>query len=408
MPTWDARDCNVLSRCLTGDEKGVCQEDGSCKCDSEGAISSGVGSSAKCVYIPNEDLTYVDTSLLVVGYILFAIQALLSIACTAWTVYFRNRRIVRASQPLFLCLIACGTFMMSFSNIPVGIQGGYRYLFDPITGMQTDEPNTEIRSVDAACMALPWLFSMGFAVTFSALFAKILRIKLVFQASRNFVRKQVGVKDVALIMVAVIALQAIVLIAWNVADPLVWRREVLMEDNNGYPTKSIGTCSSNNGLAFLIPLIVIDALMLFYALYLCFVTRKVSAEYQEGTWITASILSILQILVLSIPILVIVDNDNSAFYFVRVAVIFLVSSTSNPGQVSSTDPYESRLRSSMNSDREKRLSIGSDEGITSSVVRKVAFEVDAAIANSQEEEENEIVSATEKKTEIDKCADDEV
>lgn len=437
MPTWDARDCNVLSRCLTGDEKGVCQEDGSCKCDSEGAISSGVGSSAKCVYIPNEDLTYVDTSLLFVGYILFAIQALLSIACTAWTVYFRNRRIVRASQPLFLCLIACGTFMMSLSIIPVGIQGGYRYLFDPITGMQTDEPNTEIRSVDAACMALPWLFSMGFAVTFSALFAKILRIKLVFQASRNFVRKQVGVKDVALIMVAVIALQAIVLIAWNVADPLVWRREVLMEDNNGYPTKSIGTCSSNNGLAFLIPLIVIDALMLFYALYLCFVTRKVSAEYQEGTWITASILSILQILVLSIPILVIVDNDNSAFYFVRVAVIFLVSTTvtmliffpkiyklhfmktqqgrakrigfrANPGQVSSTDPYESRLRSSMNSDREKRLSIGSDEGITSSVVRKVAFEVDAAIANSQEEEENEIISATEKKTEIDKCADDEV
>ena len=415
MPTWDARDCNMLSPCLTGEETGVCQEDGRCKCDSEEAVSSGVGSSAKCVYIPHEDLTYVETPLLVVGYILFIVQAFLSLACTAWTVYFRNRHIVKASQPLFLCLIAFGTLLMSLSIIPVGIQGDYRYLVDPITGMQTDEPNSEIRSVDAACMALPWLFSMGFAVTFSALFAKIVRIKLVFQASRNFVRKKVGIKDVASIMVAVIALQAIVLIAWNVVDPLLWRREVLFEDNNGFPTKSIGTCSSNNGLAFLIPLIVIDALMLFYALYLCFVTRKVSAEYQEGTWITASILSIIQILVLSIPILVIVDNDNNAFYFVRVAVIFLVSSTvtvliffpkmyklhfrkiqtgrsrrlgfrANPGQMSSAEPPDSRRRSSLDSDREKRLSVdsdrerrmsvGSEEDIPSSIVKKVGFEVD--------------------------------
>ena len=205
-----------------------------------------------------------------------------------------------------------------------------------------------------------------------------------------------------------------------------------MEDNNGYPTKSIGTCSSNNGLAYLIPLIVIDALMLFYALYLCFVTRKVSSEYQEGTWITASILSILQILVLSIPILVIVDNDNSAFYFVRVAVIFLVSSTvtmliffpkmyklhfmkfhqgrsrrtgfrANPGQNSSAEPSDSRYRSSMNSDKEQRYSIGSDIDITATAVRKVAFEMDAKIADSKQNVEDEIESATEKKTESDNC-----
>ncbi len=327
MPTWDARDCSILSKCLTGENTGVCNADGTCKCDKSDAVSSGVGSTAKCVYVPHEDLTYVGNALIAIGYILFAIQAFLSMACAAWTVHYRNRRVVKASQPLFLCLVAFGAFVMNLSIIPVGIQGDYRYLVDPITGIQTDEVNTDIDRVDAACMALPWLFSMGFAVTFSALFAKIWRIKLVFQAARRFVRKQVGVKDVASIMVAVILLQAIVLIAWNVVDPLIWQRGVLSEDPNGYPTKSIGTCSSNNVLAFLVPLIVIDALMLLYALYLCFITRKVSAEYQEGTWITASILSILQILLLSIPILVIVDNDNSAFFFVRVAVIFLVSFT---------------------------------------------------------------------------------
>lgn len=405
MPTWNARDCNMLSKCLTGAETGVCQEDGTCKCDDEDAISSGVGSSAKCVYIPNEDLTFVATPLIIVGYILFAIQASLSLACAAWAVHFRNRRIVKASQPLFLCLVAFGTFLMSLGIIPVGIQGEYRYHVDPITGMETDEPNANIRRVDAACMALPWLFSMGFAVTFSALFAKIWRIKLVFQAARRFVRRQVGVKDVASIMVAVVVLQAIVLIAWNVADPLVWQREVLTSDDNGYPTKSIGTCSSDKGLAFLIPLIIIDALMLFYALYLCFVTRTISDEYQEGTWITASVLSIIQILALSIPILVIVDNDNSAFYFVRVAVIFLVSSTVtmliffpkmyrvhfckthagrsrrtgfrlNPGQMSSAETNDTRQRMSIESDAAKRSSVGSDADVEA-IAKRVAFKVDS-------------------------------
>lgn len=421
MPTWEARDCNILSECLTGENTGVCNANGTCECDSSDALSSGVGRTAKCVYIPHEDLTYVGDALLAIGYILFSVQAILSLACAAWTVHYRNRRVVKASQPLFLCLVACGAFVMNLSIIPVGIQGGYRYIFDPVTGIQTDEANKDIDSVDAACMVLPWLFSMGFGVTFSALFAKIWRIKLVFQAARSFVRKQVGVKDVASIMVGVILLQAIVLIAWNVADPLIWQREVLSEDRNGYPTKSIGTCSSNNGLAFLIPLVVIDACMLFYALYLCFITRKVSAEYQEGTWITASILSILQILVLSIPILVIVDNDNSAFYFVRVAIIFLVSFTVTvliffpkmyrlhfvkagidgsrragftvyPGRMSAASAHDSgsgqRASSTAGnvSDRaNKRTSIDSndDDNVVAISARKVAFEV-VGIISSQE------------------------
>ena len=38
-------------------------------------------------------------------------------------------------------------------------------------------------------------------------------------------------------------------------------------------------------------------------------------------------LSIFQILILAIPILIIVDNDTNAFYFVRAAAIFLVGAT---------------------------------------------------------------------------------
>jgi hypothetical protein len=118
------------------------------------------------------------------------------------------------------------------------------------------------------------------------------------------------VKDVASIMVGVLCIQIVILLTWQLVDPMIWQRDVITTDLNGYPTQSTGRCRSENALAFVIPLVCVDLLMLFYALYLCFVTRKFPSEFQEGSWITASVLSIVQILLLSIPILVTVQNNN--------------------------------------------------------------------------------------------------
>jgi len=315
MPSWDKRDCTLLSTCETGSvstSTGKCQADGSCDCDNDNAISSGKGSDASCVVVPEEDKTYINSSLAIFGYVLFSIQCLLSIICGLWTAYYRKRKVVKASQPLFLGLVCLGVFVMNCSILPIGVQGNYR-----------DDPS--IAKVDAACMALPWLFSIGFAIIFSALFAKIWRIRLVWKAASNFRNKKVDVKDVIVIMAAVIMIQLTILLCWQLINPMQWEREVIQTDTNGFPIRSIGYCTSSASiLPYLIPLVVVDGLMLLYALYLCFVTRKVSSEFQEGQWISACVLSIVQILVLSIPILIIVENNNDAFYFVRTAVIFLM------------------------------------------------------------------------------------
>ena len=144
-------------------------------------------------------------------------------------------------------------------------------------------------------------------------------------AAQTFRTVKVDVKDVMFIMVVVILIQVVILLCWQLIDPMRWQREIIVQDANGYPAQSIGYCSSDGStLPYLIPLVAVDGLMLMYALYLCFVTRKVKEDFQEGRWITVVVLSILQILVLSIPILVIVENNNDAFYFVRASVIFLI------------------------------------------------------------------------------------
>ena len=172
MPTWDHRDCSFLSTCESGSTStvmGTCQEDGTCQCNNPDAISSGRGESAACILIPNEDQTYIGSALLAMGLVLFILQAIFSLACAGWTWWKRKSRIVRAGQPIFLGLVGFGAFVMNLAIIPAGIQGKYRYLQDGDTGALTDVEDPDIGSVDAACMAVPWLFSMGFSIVFSAL-----------------------------------------------------------------------------------------------------------------------------------------------------------------------------------------------------------------------------------------------
>lgn len=294
MPTWSKRDCLIVSTCETGSEftsSGVCHEDGTCQCSVPNAVSSGVGSSAMCTLVPIENMTYVNNSLVGVGFFLFGVQALISLGCAGWTMRYAKRQVVRASQPIFLLVICFGTLMMASAIIPMGIQGGYRDIDDDISG------------VDAACMAGPWLFSLGFAMVFSALFAKIWRIQRVMRAAESMEVKKVEPKDVFSVMVVVILVQVIILTCWQVIDPLMWQRDVLATDFNGYPTKSVGACQSDHILRYVTPLLVFDFLILAFALFLSFTSRNLPTEFQEGTWITASVLSIVQILLMAVPIL---------------------------------------------------------------------------------------------------------
>mmetsp|Transcript_18155 Transcript_18155/g.32742 ORF Transcript_18155/g.32742 Transcript_18155/m.32742 type:complete len:170 (+) Transcript_18155:2-511(+) len=64
---------------------------------------------------------------------------------------------------------------------------------------------------------------------------------------------------------------------------------------------------------------------LIYALYLSYITRQY--QLSEGTWITASIVSIFQLLILFVPVLFLLKDDTDAFFFVFAGFVFLMSTT---------------------------------------------------------------------------------
>merc|ERR1712207_6392 len=128
--------------------------------------------------------------------------------------------------------------------------------------------------------------------------------------ARAFQRVKVQVKDVAGFVVVVLAMEIVILLAWQIVDPLQWDRKVVSYSISGYPTKSVGSCQSanGNGVYFCIALVSLNICWLFCALYLCYKVRKVPSQFQEGKWITASIISLCQVGIIAAPVLVIVQE----------------------------------------------------------------------------------------------------
>merc|ERR1712085_236786 len=120
---------------------------------------------AVCPEHPEENFQYISESLYVVGVAFFSLQVIAAALAIGWIAWNRKTRVVRASQPEFLALVAVGCLTLASAIIPLSIEGGYRFERDAITRKETDIPNKDIAEVDAACMAVPWLICVGFVLT---------------------------------------------------------------------------------------------------------------------------------------------------------------------------------------------------------------------------------------------------
>jgi hypothetical protein len=123
------------------------------------------------------------------GLFMCGLVLVLSSALTAWTHVNRNSRVVLASQPIFLHIICFGAFVMGSSIIPLSI--------DP--GVASD------KGCSRACMALPWLLSIGFSLMMSALWAKTKRIHQILLNGATFRRVTVTAYDVSKPMLTILS-----------------------------------------------------------------------------------------------------------------------------------------------------------------------------------------------------------
>ena len=132
---------------------GIADRNGNCICES----ARWVGADCSQELVENKNLLSVP--LLATCYAMAAINFFLIGMSAIWLFWNRNTAQVQVSQPFFLCLVLLGC-LVSTSTIFAFVQ------------QDDDIDNAEVPN----CMIIPWLYSVGFSITFGSIFVSPLLV----------------------------------------------------------------------------------------------------------------------------------------------------------------------------------------------------------------------------------------
>lgn len=248
-----------------------------------------------------------------VGILCFCIVGVLSIYFIGWTLFNRSTRVIQASQPIFLVMIAFGVLILASALIPLSFDD------DGLSDMISDSKAVGI------CMSIPWLAFNGFGIIFSATLAKTWRVNKLFGSTNTGGRIQVTEKDVIAPAAVVIVLNNIVLICWTVLDPLTYERNFeLGTDLWNRDLASKGFCRSENEAAYLIPLGLINLGLLIVSCYQAWEARDIKSEFAESKWIGLAVFSMSQGFLTGIPIVLAVAKEQPETFYLTITLLIFV------------------------------------------------------------------------------------
>ncbi|CAB9530803.1 acid type B receptor subunit 2 [Seminavis robusta] len=251
-----------------------------------------------------EDLNLLPPGLLITSYVLVTINFVLVAACGLWLMVHRNRAHVKISQPSFLVLILLGCIISSSTILALA---------------QEDEGDGPV----GACMLIPWMYSVGFSITFATLFAKILRLFILMRSAAEMRRVTVSLQGTLGLVALVLLVDVSILVAWTVFDPLQWRRTILSEDQLGNPLASQGICVSDSWAIFASIIFAFHLCLMLAACFMCYVTKKIPNRLSNGKFVSIAMFSNLQIMIVAIPVLFVVGSDATTSFFVRSIAIWV-------------------------------------------------------------------------------------
>ncbi|CAB9516312.1 acid type B receptor subunit 2 [Seminavis robusta] len=251
---------------------GMADRDGNCVCESTRWTGDD------CSEEVQEDKNLIPTGLRATCYAMATINFLLIASSACWLYQHRRAAQIKVAQPLFLSLVLLGC-MISTSTI--------------FTFVQEDDSSAGVENVPF-CMLTPWLYSVGFSITFGSLFAKIRRVYYLFRAAATMTRATVTAKETILVVGGILLIDVSILTVWTVMDPWEWHREPVTVDQYGYTLSSEGFC------------------------------RDIPTQFSEGKFVALAVISNLQIFLICVPIVVLIDgSDSKTGVFVRCVAVFL-------------------------------------------------------------------------------------
>ncbi|CAB9509695.1 acid type B receptor subunit 2 [Seminavis robusta] len=228
--------------------------------------------------------------------------------CGLWVIVHRKRPKVKVAQVPFLLLILLGCFISTSTILAMGR--------DPDYNNNNDNNN---QGNVAGCMAVPWLYSVGFSITFGTLLAKIRRVYLLFKAAASLKRTTISSTSTYITVACIVGVDVAILTIWSIVDPLTQQQpedDEFMEEEHGY-------CTSQHWVVFASIIAAYHLVLMGFACYKSYLARHVPAEFSEGNYLSLAVISNMQIFLVGVPVLIIVGLDSQTSYFVKSVIIWM-------------------------------------------------------------------------------------
>ena len=237
------------------------------------------------VLVIPQNMKWIPSALSGVMYAIMALELVGYAVLALWVIVHRNRKLVRNSSPTFMLQVLFGASLMSLTVVPLAQQDDF---VSPVA-VPVAELNPGHPSLDSACVAQPFLFSVGFFIVFSALFLKAYRLIRIFNNKKLknlFLRDRQLLAYQAVVLLAVISLNLV----WALYSPLHWHRFPSFIDRElGLVVSSSGLCFSPKGIYPAIPLVVGILIVLAIGNYLAYLGRRIPTEFNESKWTAVSL-----------------------------------------------------------------------------------------------------------------------
>jgi len=259
---------------------------------------------------PREDYNYLSDDLVNLAYALVAIILFCCACLMAWLAATHKSRAVKQSQPRFMAAIIFGVAVSSVS----------------ILGLTVDDnpERAQLMTPDQGCNFFFCVYFAGFAFALSMLLAKSFRVWTVF--SMHTLKIGIPVHVILLCVLVSMGVEFMFIGLLLGIAPLAWTRNTLSVDAFQSPLASFGSCAapSSNSTGLLSALIIWQVVLLLACLYLGEALKKLPQEFHEAVYITLAVATILQLLLIAVPV-VIALYDSVSGHFVVLCLVVLFS-----------------------------------------------------------------------------------
>jgi len=231
-----------------------------------------------------------------------------------WLWWKRSHQVIRFAQIEFMCLIILGAIMVTFSLIPLSLDdsGIEYYSLDGVLNLDVEVPH-----LNYTCTLVPWLYITGFVLEFSALFAKVFRLKKILLA-KQMRKVSLTFRQMVPIVVVCLCVGWFLCALWTGVAPLHWQRMAVTYDSTDYMVDSYAHCTSAQFLGFYVAVTLFQLACLLCGMVLCYQTRKVKEDFVENKWITIVLINMITAVVLTVMLGFFMRRNPSALFGIEV------------------------------------------------------------------------------------------